>query len=42
LFIVLIATGAFLPIVVFYTGWVVRTLRGRVRLDEVERGERHY
>jgi cytochrome bd ubiquinol oxidase subunit II len=42
LFIMLIAAGVFLPIVLFYTGWVLRTLRGRVRLDQVEHGEHLY
>lgn len=30
LFIMLLATLIFLPIVLFYTGWVIRILRGRV------------
>ena len=38
LFIMLLATIAFLPIVLLYTGWVLRVLRGRVRLKHVERG----
>ncbi len=42
LFIMLIATVIFLPIVLFYTGWVLRVLRGRVGLTHVERTERTY
>ncbi len=34
LLIMLIATVIFLPIVLAYTGWVYRVLRGRVRLDK--------
>lgn len=37
LFIMLLATVFFLPIVLLYTGWVMRVLRGRVRLQHVER-----
>jgi cytochrome bd ubiquinol oxidase subunit II len=42
LFIMLIATLIFLPIVLIYTGWVIRVLRGRVGLAHVERTERAY
>ena len=42
LFIMLLATVVFLPIVLFYTGWVIRVLRGRVPLQHVERSERVY
>jgi cytochrome bd ubiquinol oxidase subunit II len=38
LFIMLIVTIIFLPIVLFYTGWVLRILRGRVRGDEPHEG----
>ena len=36
LFIMLIATVIFLPIILIYTGWVFRVLRGRIRLAELE------
>ena len=42
LFIMLLATVIFLPIVLIYTGWVIRVLRGRVELAHVERTERAY
>ena len=42
LFIMLLATIIFLPIVLLYTGWVMRVLRGRVRLEHVERSEHLY
>jgi cytochrome bd ubiquinol oxidase subunit II len=38
LFIMLIVTIIFLPIVLFYTGWVLRILRGRVRSGEQHEG----
>ncbi|MDE2150476.1 MAG: cytochrome d ubiquinol oxidase subunit II [Gammaproteobacteria bacterium] len=37
LFIMLIAVLIFIPIVLIYTAWVFRVLRGRIRLDEVRR-----
>ncbi len=37
LFIMLVATAIFLPIVVAYTGWVFRVMRGPVTADELER-----
>ena len=42
LFIMLIAVIVFLPIVLAYTGFVLRVVRGRVRLDEVERHAGRY
>jgi len=42
LFIMLLATVVFLPIILLYTGWVMRVLRGRVRLEHVERSEHLY
>jgi cytochrome bd ubiquinol oxidase subunit II len=42
LFIMLIAVIVFLPIVLAYTGFVLRVVRGRVRLDEVERRAGRY
>jgi cytochrome bd-type quinol oxidase subunit 2 len=32
----------FLPIVLFYTGWALRVMRGPVRLSDVERAEDRY
>ena len=42
LFIMLLAVIVFLPIVLLYTGFVLRVMRGRVRLADVERHEAHY
>jgi cytochrome d ubiquinol oxidase subunit II len=36
LWIMLLATGLFLPIVLAYTAWVYRVLRGRVTVAHVE------
>lgn len=38
LFIMVIVTAIFLPIVLLYTGWVIRVLRGRVRAGEPHEG----
>jgi cytochrome d ubiquinol oxidase subunit II len=42
LFIMLIAVLVFLPIVLIYTGAVMRLMRGRVHLVDVERRQSHY
>ena len=42
LFIMLIAVVVFLPIVLVYTGWALRVMRGPVRLADVERAEDRY
>jgi len=42
LFIMLIATGVLLPIIVVYTGFALRVMRGPVRLADVERHESRY
>jgi cytochrome d ubiquinol oxidase subunit II len=42
LFIMLIAVIVFLPIVLAYTAWVFRVLRGRIRLDHVRAHDRPY
>ena len=42
LFIMLLAVVVFLPVVLVYTGFVLRVMRGRVRLAEVERREALY
>src|SRR6266446_859564 len=42
LFIMLIVTAIFLPIIVLYTGWALRVMRGRVTLAHVEAGEDAY
>jgi len=42
LFIMLVAVIVFLPVVLIYTGIVLRVMRGRVHLVDVERRESHY
>jgi cytochrome d ubiquinol oxidase subunit II len=42
LWIMLIATVIFLPIVLFYTGWALRVMRGKITLAHVEAGEDAY
>jgi cytochrome d ubiquinol oxidase subunit II len=42
LFIMLIATGVFLPVIVIYTGFALRVMRGKVRFADVARRESHY
>jgi len=42
LFIMLVAVVVFLPVVLAYTGFVLRVMRGRVRLADVERHEALY
>ena len=42
LFIMLLAVVVFLPVVLVYTGFVLRVMRGRVRLADVERHEARY
>jgi cytochrome bd ubiquinol oxidase subunit II len=37
LFIMLIAVAVFLPVVLAYTAWVFRVLRGRITLEEIRR-----
>jgi len=37
LFIMLIAVLIFMPIVLIYTAWVFRVLKGRVTLEEIRR-----
>lgn len=39
LFIMLLATGLFMPIVVAYTAWVYRVLRGKVTVEQVEQND---
>ncbi len=39
LFIMLIATLVFLPIVIFYTGWIFRVMRGPVTAEAIRRDE---
>ncbi len=41
LFIMLVSTGLFLPIIVAYTGWVYRVLRGKVSPDAIREGRGH-
>lgn len=42
LFIMLVATVIFLPLVIAYTGWAFRVLRGKVRTDDIERSKEGY
>jgi len=42
LFIMLIATAIFLPVVLVYTAFVFRVMRGKVRLVDVAQRESHY
>jgi len=37
LFLMLVAVGVFLPVVLAYTAWVFRVLRGRITLEEIRR-----
>jgi len=42
LWIMLIVTAIFLPIILCYTGWAMRVMRGKVTLADVEAGEDSY
>lgn len=42
LFIMLIVVALLLPIILAYTAFALRVMRGRVRLEDVERHESHY
>lgn len=42
LFIMLLATAFFLPIVLLYTAWVFRVLRGKVDRDGMGRNPNAY
>jgi cytochrome bd ubiquinol oxidase subunit II len=42
LFVMLLATVIFLPIVLAYTAWVLRVMRGKVRFADVAQRESHY
>jgi cytochrome d ubiquinol oxidase subunit II len=42
LFIMLVATAIFLPIILAYTAYVLRVMRGRVRLADVAQRDGHY
>jgi cytochrome d ubiquinol oxidase subunit II len=42
LFIMLIVTAIFLPIILCYTGWALRVMRGKITLAHVEAGEDAY
>lgn len=42
LFLMLFATVVFLPLVIAYTGWVYRVLRGKVTGDDIARSESAY
>jgi cytochrome d ubiquinol oxidase subunit II len=38
----LCAVAVFLPLVLAYTAWVFRVLRGRITLEEIRRRAGHY
>jgi cytochrome d ubiquinol oxidase subunit II len=38
----LIVTAIFLPLILLYTSWAIRVMRGKVTLAHVERGEDLY
>jgi cytochrome d ubiquinol oxidase subunit II len=42
LWIMLIVTAIFLPLILCYTGWAIRVMRGRITLAHVEQGEDLY
>ena len=42
LFLMLVAVGVFLPVVLAYTAWVFRVLRGRITLEEIRRHAGRY
>jgi cytochrome d ubiquinol oxidase subunit II len=42
LFIMLCAVAVFLPLVLAYTAWVFRVLRGRITLEQIRRHAGHY
>ena len=42
LLIMLVAVALFLPIVLLYTTWVFRVLRGRITLEEIRRHSGFY
>jgi cytochrome d ubiquinol oxidase subunit II len=42
LFLMLVVFGVFLPVVLAYTAWVFRVLRGRITLEEIQRHAGRY
>jgi cytochrome d ubiquinol oxidase subunit II len=42
LFLMLVAVGVFLPVVLAYTAWVFRVLRGQITLEEIRRHAGRY
>ena len=42
LFVMLLATGVFLPLIVLYTSWVYRVLRGKVSPESLEQNPNSY
>jgi len=42
LFLMLVVVGVFLPVVLAYTAWVFRVLRGRITLEEIRRHAGRY
>ena len=41
LFIMLVSTSIFLPIILAYTSWVFHIMRGKVQEKEIEGGKTH-
>ena len=41
LFIMLISTAIFMPIILTYTSWVFTVLRGKVDADDIRKGKGH-
>ncbi|MGH8025348.1 MAG: cytochrome d ubiquinol oxidase subunit II [Pseudoxanthomonas sp.] len=42
LFVMLVAAGVFLPLILFYTSWVYRVLRGKVSPESLEQNHNSY
>ena len=42
LFVMLVATCVFLPLIILYTSWVYRVLRGKVSVESVEQNHNSY
>ena len=42
LFVMLVATCVFLPLIILYTSWVYRVLRGKVSPESLEQNHNSY
>jgi cytochrome d ubiquinol oxidase subunit II len=40
--LMLLAAAGFLPLIILYTGWVYRVLRGRITIESMRAGHGHY